>query len=123
LTTREFDVSSIAVREVKDKWVIEDNTMRLEVINANNLSAHAEHMQLVYFPASRTVWQADLVVAGALPGQLPAGFPVVEEFRKILALKNIAADRAIGVHGRVTTPSDWNEMLEKRKSRPSPFFD
>jgi glyoxylase-like metal-dependent hydrolase (beta-lactamase superfamily II) len=97
------------LRVVTDRTTIQSGELAIEAIPLS--STHSAPTLLLWLPASRILFQGDLLYVPDR-GEVPAAFPVTAELDRALRALGIAPRLIVGVHGRPATPDDVRRSLE-----------
>jgi glyoxylase-like metal-dependent hydrolase (beta-lactamase superfamily II) len=102
----------VMIEEVADRRTFGEGAVRLVAHAAS--SSHNMANLLIHLPVPRLLFQGDFFYVPER-GPVPPPFPIVGELRRIVEERGLAADRIIGVHGRIGTREELQAFGSARR--------
>ena len=104
------DPDSLKLQFVEDKYVFDDDSHRLEIIDIGP-TPHAEHLLVAWLPEERILFEADHF-PNPTNGQMAPAQPVTKSLAKAIEAKGLDVEIIIGAHSpRVASIEDLNTAL------------
>ncbi|HSK64913.1 MAG TPA: MBL fold metallo-hydrolase [Pyrinomonadaceae bacterium] len=104
----------LTIETIEKKRVFQDDKHVVEIYDIGP-NPHAEQILVAYLPKEKILFQADLLNPAA-NGTIPIAQDTTVSFAERLKQLGLQVEKIYGVHGRVMTPDELQNAIERRRT-------